>query len=94
MVLEYLHKHKSYLFDTFNIDTLALFGSYARGENRKDSDIDILFEVKNGKKFSLFDYLKLSSYLEKELKTKVDLVRLEKIKKEILPYVKKDLIFV
>lgn len=34
---------------------LALFGSRARGDNRADSDIDLLVEVDPGGKFSLLD---------------------------------------
>ena len=34
---------------------LALFGSRARGDNRIDSDIDLLIDIADGRKFSLLD---------------------------------------
>ncbi len=50
----------------------ALFGSFARGENHKKSDVDILVDMPRGK--TLFDFVGLQIELEKELKRKVDLV--------------------
>ena len=51
----------------------GIFGSYARGEQSKKSDLDILIEVR-GRKFSLFDLLGLEMELKKALKKKVDLL--------------------
>ncbi|VVB61119.1 Nucleotidyltransferase domain protein [uncultured archaeon] len=64
----------------------GIFGSYARGEAKKSSDIDILIQFK-GKK-SLFDLVRLEMYLEKKLGRKVDVVEYSTIhpllKKQIL----------
>ncbi len=51
----------------------GIFGSFARGEAKKKSDIDILIEVK-AKKFSLLDLVGLELELKEKLKRKVDLV--------------------
>ena len=56
----------------------AVFGSYARNEQKKGSDIDILVEI-NDKK-SLLDFIGIQLELEKALKKKVDLVEYECIK--------------
>lgn len=50
----------------------ALFGSVARGEVKKRSDIDILVELPKGK--SLFDFVGLGLELEEKLGRKVDLL--------------------
>lgn len=50
----------------------ALFGSYASGKNRKNSDVDLLVDLPRG--ISLFDLADLQNKLEKALKNKVDLV--------------------
>ncbi len=50
----------------------GIFGSYARGEEKKSSDLDILIEFK-GKK-SLFDLSGLEIELEKMLGRKVDVI--------------------
>ncbi len=51
----------------------GIFGSYSRGDQRKNSDIDILIEVK-GRKFSLFDLVGLEMELKEILKRDVDLL--------------------
>lgn len=51
----------------------GIFGSYARGEENKNSDIDILVEIK-AKNFSLFDLVGLQLELEKIMKKKIDLL--------------------
>ncbi len=51
----------------------GIFGSFARGDAKKASDIDILIEVK-AKKFSLFDLIGLELELKKILGRDVDLL--------------------
>ena len=51
----------------------GIFGSFARGEAKKNSDIDILIKIK-AKKFSLLDLIGLELELEEKLKRRVDLV--------------------
>ncbi len=53
-----------------NIEKAGVFGSYARGDQKKNSDIDILIEF-NG---SLLDLVGLEMELKKALKRKVDLL--------------------
>ena len=54
------------------VNVAALFGSTARGEARKGSDIDLLIKLKKGK--TLLDIVRLKLELEKKLGRKVDLV--------------------
>ena len=61
----------------------GIFGSYARGEQKKNSDVDILIEPT--KEMSLLDYSGLKIDLEEELGKKVDLISY----KYIHPYLKK-----
>jgi|SRR3989344_7678026 len=51
----------------------GIFGSYARGEQNKNSDIDILVEVPKDRKFSLLDLVRLERRLRIVLGMKVDL---------------------
>ena len=57
-----------------DIKKAGIFGSYARGEAKKNSDVDVLIEVPKGKKFSLLDLVGLEIELKKYLKKKVDLL--------------------
>lgn len=56
----------------------AIFGSYVRGDNRDNSDIDILVDLPAGK--SLFDFIDLQLKLEEALNKKVDLGEYSTIK--------------
>lgn len=50
----------------------SIFGSYVRGENRDDSDVDMLIEIPRGT--GLFAFIALKRKLEKALNKTVDLV--------------------
>ena len=63
----------------------GIFGSYARGEAKKNSDIDILVEIKN---IGLFDFVGIKLELEEKLGKKVDLLTY----KSIHPYIKKNIL--
>lgn len=54
------------------IKKAGIFGSYARGEQKKSSDIDILIEPT--KEMGFFDILRLEDELKKILKKKIDLL--------------------
>ncbi len=70
---------------------VGIFGSYARGDNNKDSDIDILVKFKESP--SLLTLIKLENDLSEILGVKVDLVTTGALKnKRIKKSIKKDLI--
>ena len=64
-----------------NVVKAGIFGSYARGEQKKKSDVDILVEIPDDR--SLLEIIRLKIALEKNLKKKVDLVEYELIRSEI-----------
>jgi len=75
----------------FDPQKVGIFGSFARGDNKKGSDIDILVEFK--KIPSLLSLIKLENDLSEILGTKVDLVTTGALKnKRIKKSIKKDLI--
>ena len=51
-----------------------LFGSYALGEEREDSDVDVLVKFDRSMPIGLFAYVRMHRELEKKLGRKVDLV--------------------
>lgn len=55
------------------IKRASIFGSFARGEAKPNSDVDLLIEYKSKNK-SLFDLIDLKSELEEILGRKVDIV--------------------
>ncbi len=69
-----------------------LFGSFARGEQKPDSDIDVMVEMVSGKKISMFDLLDIAFVLEKTTKKKIDLVEKGYLKEFALNTAIKDMI--
>lgn len=63
----------------------SVFGSFVRGEQNENSDIDILVEMPEGK--SLFDFVDLQLQLEDALGRKVDLGEYETIKPKLKNYI-------
>ncbi|HIH11458.1 TPA: nucleotidyltransferase family protein [Candidatus Woesearchaeota archaeon] len=55
----------------------GIFGSYARGEEKKNSDVDILIQFKGRK--SMFDLVHLEHELEDRLRKKVDVITYKSI---------------
>ncbi len=51
-----------------------LFGSYARGNEKPNSDIDIMVEMNSERKYSIFDLIDIAFIIESKIKIKVDLV--------------------
>lgn len=57
------------------VDKVWLFGSFSRGEEREDSDVDIIVAITPGAKFSLLDHSRWIYELEDLLLRTVDLVK-------------------
>ena len=91
-ILRILKDKKSELQQKYSISELGLFGSYARGDYKETSDIDILVDF--DKQIDAFEYIKLAHDLEDLLNHKVDVVSRKGIKPKYLPYVEKNLIYV
>jgi len=95
-ILNYLKTKKDELHNQYGITSLGLYGSYARDEATKDSDIDIFykrddnFELQSG-----LEFLNISDKLAFELDVdKVDFVSLEHMNPVVKYYAKKDFIYV
>lgn len=69
------------LKERYGVESLGVFGSYARGENRRTSDIDLLVEF--GQAPTMFEFVRLERYLATVLEVKVDLVMKTALKPEI-----------
>lgn len=66
-----LQENRAYIQKEYGVTELCLFGSVARGDNRPDSDVDILVDMPP----KIFMVGALKDYLELILHTTVDLVR-------------------
>ncbi|WP_129597761.1 nucleotidyltransferase family protein [Methanohalophilus profundi] len=73
------------LEDRYNVKYIGLFGSYVRGEQTAESDLDILVEF--SKTPTLLQFINLENYLSDTLGIKVDLVMKDSLKPNIGKYI-------
>ncbi len=69
-----------------------LFGSFARGDNKPGSDIDILVELNPGT--GLFKFISIQHQLQVTLKMEIDLVSANGLSPKIKPYIDSEKILV
>jgi len=77
--IEKIKSKINHILKSNKVTKAGIFGSYSRGEQKKDSDIDIVIEI-NDKKMSLIGFIGLNLALEEILGKKVDLVEYSAIK--------------
>lgn len=92
-VLGYLKAHKTELKERFGVIKIGLFGSFARDEQREDSDIDLAIEIEKERK-SLKNFFGLQRELEAQFGKRVDLGMENALKPIVKEYVQKEIIYV
>ena len=75
----------------FHVSAIGVFGSYARGDQKPDSDIDIIVDFNRSVGVEFID---LADYIEGKLETRVDLVSRKGIKHGYLESIEKDVAYV
>jgi uncharacterized protein len=80
-LLKILRQQIPMLAERYSVETLEVFGSYVRAEQKKDSDLDVLVTFKNVP--SLLTFLAIENYLSDVLGVKVDLVMKDSLKPAI-----------
>ncbi len=84
--------HKPLLHDRYKINTIGVFGSYARGDTHSASDVDVLVEF--SEPISLIHLISLENYLTGIIGVKVDVVPKEDIRKELKDTILKEAVYV
>jgi predicted nucleotidyltransferase len=87
-----LRKHEPELQKQFGVSKIGIFGSFARGEERPDSDIDILVTFQTGRK-TFDNFMGTKFFLEDLFKRKVDLVTDAALKPLIRDPILQDVIY-
>jgi hypothetical protein len=72
---------KPLLRERFKVETIGIFGSYVRGEQKRKSDLDVLVEFSEPP--SLFEFVEIEDFLSQKLGLKVDLVMRDSLKPRI-----------
>ena len=73
------------------IEYLGLFGSMARNEQTKGSDVDLLIRYKGAFCLSISDHIKIEEQFKSALNRDVDLVTEKSVNERLKPYIYKDL---
>jgi predicted nucleotidyltransferase len=71
----------------------ALFGSRARGDQRPDSDTDIMIEIDPAAPIGVWDYVGIKEYIAGLFEGRVDVVNLDGLKPFIRPVATADTIY-
>jgi len=81
---------KPYLKEKYHISSIELFGSYVKGHQTKNSDIDILVDFE--KTPDLLTFIELEEFLKQKLKNIVDLIPKRKLKPQLKSKILKEAI--
>jgi len=91
-IINTLQTDKQFLKDNYGVVSIALFGSYAKGLENSESDVDFFVEF-NQPSYSVL--MGLYAYLENKLFTKIEIVRKgPHLSERFLNNIKSDLIYV
>jgi predicted nucleotidyltransferase len=71
----------------------ALFGSRARGDNRPDSDIDIMIEIEPNIVKDVYDYVRLKNFISTLFRHRVDVVDRHALKPYVRPPAEGDAVY-
>lgn len=87
-----LKKHEKFIYQKFGVKRIGIFGSFARGEEREDSDLDVLVVFEEGQK-TFDNYMELKFYLEDLFGREVDLVTEKALKPQLKDIIMKDVVY-
>ncbi len=82
------------IFDDIWVEHLYLVWSFARNEQNKNSDLDLMYKKKKWVKKWWLSFIKNKSLLEKELNLRVDLVNEQFLNNDIKDIIEKDKLLV
>jgi predicted nucleotidyltransferase len=92
-ILSFLSQNKKLFRDKFHIVRIGLFGSYARGEQNLNSDIDLLVEFEDNTQ-DLYDLkIQLKDFFKKNIGIEVDICREKYIKPRIKNSILKETVY-
>ena len=91
-ILSFLRAHRQEMQERFGVVKIGLFGSYARGSAREDSDIDLAVELEGDRLFRKF--FGLEQFLRENLHREIDLGVESALKPIIRKQVEQEILYV
>lgn len=91
-ILSAIRKQKGYLEKKYKIKDIGVFGSYVRGDQTSESDLDVLVNYSDDS-IDIFDFLDLREYLSTLIPMEVDLVMKDSLKPGIGKNILKEVVY-
>jgi predicted nucleotidyltransferase len=91
-IIKSLSQEKTRIEKKYHVSKIAVFGSYVRHEQNRESDVDIIVEFNETP--DLFTFLELEGYLENILNLKVDLVRKEALRPQLKDSILQEAVYI
>jgi uncharacterized protein len=92
IIKKIIRENQSHIEEKYFVKKIGIFGSYARGEQKPGSDIDLLVEF--SKPIDFFEFLMLEDLLSNALNKKVDLVSVKALKPRIGNYIMEEVQYI
>lgn len=86
-----LEELKPILKEKFKVKKIGIFGSYLKGEQNSNSDLDILVEF--SETIGLLKFIELEHFLSQELGLKVDLIMKEALKPRLKEGILREVVY-
>jgi len=91
-ILSAIRKQKGHLEKKYKIKDIGVFGSYVRGDQTSESDLDVLVNYSDNS-IDIFDFLDLKEYLSTLMPMEVDLVMKDSLKPGIGKNILKEVVY-
>lgn len=91
-ILQSLHRLRPTLAERYGVRVIGIVGSWARGDAREDSDLDVAFDLVADHKVSLFDLGGAAAEIEDEIGLRIDLVDWRMVRPAFRPGMERDLV--
>jgi hypothetical protein len=88
---EILKQYKPILKERFKIKEIGIFGSYVRGEETQESDVDILIDFSEPIGWEFFD---IKDILEEAIEKEVDLVTVGALKPRLKDIILEEVVYI
>ena len=90
-IKQILTPYKAFLMEKFKVSELGIFGSYVKGKQNEDSDVDML--VKFSEAQTLFDLIEIEDLLSEKIGISVDLIEEEYLFTDIRKNVLSEIVY-
>lgn len=91
-IVNAIQQNMSFLRSKYSVETIGVFGSVSRGEDKTTSDVDILVEF--SEPVGMFKFIELEDFLGKLVGKKVDLVTKKALKPTIREAILQEVVYV